>query len=181
MAVLSLLALKNIEEASTPPFWYRLQNAVVSYAEYVSKMIAPSKLAVFYPVPAYFPGWEVAGSTVLLAAASIFAIKQGAKTSLACRRMAVVPDCSFPHDRVCPRGLWPEMADRFTYVPMIGLFIIIAWTCAEIRKRSHVNAIIIRCAAVEPPLSPWPSRHGSRCRIGRTVFRFLVCLERYRK
>ena len=58
------------------PPWVRLDNALVAYVAYVRKMFWPQDLAAFYPHPNnLLPSWQVAGSALALACATVFAIR----------------------------------------------------------------------------------------------------------
>ncbi|MFC1595920.1 hypothetical protein ACFL4D_01375, partial [Candidatus Margulisiibacteriota bacterium] len=59
---------------SAIPFSMRIANAVVSYAAYILKTILPLKLSVFYPFPETIPGWQIAGSALLLTTITLSAI-----------------------------------------------------------------------------------------------------------
>lgn len=109
--------------ASRFPMKLRLANAVLSYVAYLGKTLLPTKLAVFYPMPAEFPAWKVAGAALLLAALTVLAFKAG--------RYAAVGWLWFLGTLVPVIGIvqvgGQSMADRYTYIPTIGLFLIAAW------------------------------------------------------
>jgi tetratricopeptide (TPR) repeat protein len=109
-------------------------NAFVSYARYLGKTFWPSQLVMFYPMPDSWPAWQVAGAICLLAALTLAA--------LALRRRqpwlivgwlwflgTLVPVIGFVHS-----GL-QAMADRYTYLPSIGLFIALVWGLATLHDR----------------------------------------------
>jgi tetratricopeptide (TPR) repeat protein len=126
------------------PFSMRIANALVSYVSYIGKMIWPHRLAVFYPYPEVLPLWQVAGAALLLGCVSFLVI-------LAARRRAylMVGWLWYLGTLVPVIGLVQvgeqAMADRYTYVPLIGLFIIIAMGVPDIlsgwRHRRIVMAI----------------------------------------
>ncbi len=112
-------------------FGARVANAVVSYMRYIGKMLWPRRLSVLYPHPGHWPAWEVAASAVLVLAVSLAVIL------LARRRpyLAVgwlwfcgtlVPVIGLVHVGI------QSMADRYTYLPLIGLFIMLVWGIAEL-------------------------------------------------
>jgi tetratricopeptide (TPR) repeat protein len=113
----------------------RIANSVVSYAEYIIKMIWPLRLAVFYPFRS-LEAWEVLASTAMLAALSISAILLGRK-----RRYLLVGWLWYMITLVPVIGLVQvgaqAMADRYTYIPLIGLFIAAVWGTAEIFERDE--------------------------------------------
>jgi tetratricopeptide (TPR) repeat protein len=117
------------------PLKDRIANALVAYVTYIGKMIWPANLACFYPHPLdTLPLWQVGGSLLLLAGISIFAIR-------ARQRRPYLPVGWFWYlgTLVPVIGLVQvgaqAMADRYTYVPLIGLFLVIAWTVADISSK----------------------------------------------
>jgi len=109
------------------PFNIRIANALLSYLLYIIKMIWPQNLAVFYPHPGQsLPMWQAAGAGLLLLVISIAFIRAG-------RRYPYLPvgwlwyvGTLVPVIGLVQVGA-QAMADRYTYVPLIGLFIMIAW------------------------------------------------------
>jgi Flp pilus assembly protein TadD len=128
------------------PLRTRLANAVVSYLMYISKMIWPSKLAVLYLYQdKNLPVWSALGATLVLATVSILAIRLAPK-----RRYLAVGWFWYLGTLVPVIGLVQvgsqSMADRYTYVPLVGLFIIVAWGLQDLlagwRHRSFVIAVL---------------------------------------
>jgi tetratricopeptide (TPR) repeat protein len=136
-------ALKSLVDMGLPE---RMANAVVSYGGYVVKMLWPVNLACFYPYPTSFPI-----SVVLL--------------TLTCMGMACF--FSFRYIRTAPYlaigWFWylitllpvsgiiqvgeQAMADRYTYIPLIGLFIVIAWGIPDLLKGNPFCRYTIPIAA----------------------------------
>jgi tetratricopeptide (TPR) repeat protein len=108
------------------PLEMRIGNALVSYITYISKMIWPNRLAVLYPYPISLPIWEVVGAALLLIIITVLVILLGRK-----RPYYVVGWLWYFVTLVPVIGLvqaGPQaMADRFTYLPLIGLLMIIAY------------------------------------------------------
>ena len=106
-------------------------NALVSYIRYIGKMIYPSALAVLYPHPLNtLPAWQPIVSCVVLAVVSvgiIYAVR---------RRYLVVGWLWYLGTLVPVIGFIQQgshaIADRFTYLPSIGIFIMVAWGAAEL-------------------------------------------------
>jgi len=119
----------------------RLANALVSYVRYLSKTFWPAKLSVLYPHPGDWPLWETLGCGALLL--SIFALV----VTLGRRRPYLVVGWLWFFGTLIPVvGLIQvgvqSMADRYTYVPIIGLFLMIVWATGDwvLRKRSGIPA-----------------------------------------
>ncbi len=113
------------------PLGSRIANAVVSYVAYIGKMFWPAQLAVFYPYPDSFAVWQVAAAAAVLVAIFIWVTVQIRK-----RPYLAVGWLWYFGTLVPVIGLvqvgGQAMADRYTYVPLIGLFIMIAWGGAEL-------------------------------------------------
>jgi len=116
-------ALKSLEAF---PLTTRIANALVSYTGYIAKMIWPHNLAVYYPHPGTIPGWQVAGSGLLLLCVSVMVIKAARN-----RPYLAVGWLWYLGTLVPVIGLVQvgsqAMADRYTYLSLVGLFIMIAW------------------------------------------------------
>jgi protein O-mannosyl-transferase len=123
------------------PLDVRLGNAVVSYLAYLGKMLWPSKLAFFYPHPGLPPMGTIALSALLIGGASWGAIRL--------RR---------GHPYLLTGWLWyigtlvpviglvqvgqQSMADRYVYIPMIGIYLIISWGLSEFVRKWDLPKII---------------------------------------
>jgi len=116
------------------PVTVRLENAVVSYVIYMRKMIWPSDLAVFYPHPGHgLPVWEsVAAAALLLAMTALFLWLAREHRYLATGWLWYMGTL-VPVIGIVQVGI-QALADRYTYVPLIGLTIIIAWGSQELVK-----------------------------------------------
>jgi Flp pilus assembly protein TadD len=116
-------ALRSLEAF---PLQARIANALVSYVSYMAKMFWPHNLAVYYPHPGTIPLWQVAGSGLLLLCISVMVIK-AAKN----RPYFAVGWFWYLGTLVPVIGLVQvgsqAMADRYSYLSLIGLFIMIAW------------------------------------------------------
>ena len=125
----------------------RLTNASVSYVHYIVKMIWPARLAAFYPRPDTIPVWQVAGSCLLLAAVFLLAVWSLKKRPWIAVGWLWYVGTLIPVIGLVQVGL-QAMADRYTYVPLIGLFIICAWGAAEIFTKWPSKRIAAPIAAV---------------------------------
>lgn len=109
----------------------RVKNAFVSYVEYIAKMLWPAKLAVFYPHPLNtLPMWQVVGSGILLACITVLVLAaRRSRPHLAVGWLWYLGTL-IPMIGLVQLG-WQSMADRYTYVPLTGLFIAIVWSIPE--------------------------------------------------
>jgi tetratricopeptide (TPR) repeat protein len=124
----------------------RAANALVSYATYLRQILWPSKLAVFYPLPAEgHPAWQVVAAAGLVAAVSA-----GALWQLRRRPWLALGWCWFLGTLVPVVGLVQvgaqAMADRYTYLPSIGIALALVWGAHELLGVSRHAAVVRRVA-----------------------------------
>jgi Flp pilus assembly protein TadD len=113
------------------PTGIRAANALVAYVSYIAKMLWPAKLAIFYPYPAHnLPAWKVAGAAVLLALITAMAFRAARSRPYLAVGWFWYLGTLVPVIGLVQVGM-QAMADRYTYIPLIGLFIAIAWSIPE--------------------------------------------------
>jgi hypothetical protein len=129
---LTLVAQQHGSAINAISFSLRWRNAIVSYATYLGKMFWPVDLAVFYPHPV--SGWPL--STVITAALLLIAIT------------VIVLWCSGRRPYLAVGWFWyvismlpviglvqvgaQAYADRYTYLPMIGIYLLLSWALADV-------------------------------------------------
>ena len=119
------------------PLSTRLANAVVSYARYLGQAFWPTRLAPIYPYPgSSLKAWEIAAASLLLIAITALAIA-GRR-----HRYLLVGWLWFVGTLVPMIGLVQvgrqAMADRYAYLPFVGLFIMICWGLGDWAKQRHI-------------------------------------------
>jgi tetratricopeptide (TPR) repeat protein len=119
----------------------RIANSLISYLAYIGKMVWPSRLAIHYPHPSYtLEMWRAAVAALLLLGISIWVIRLARS-----------------HKYLLVGWLWylitlapviglvqvggQAMADRYTYLPSIGIFIMVAWGAAEVGAKWRYRKI----------------------------------------
>lgn len=110
----------------TLPVDARIANALVSYVKYIGMMIWPLDLAVFYPHPHKQPVWLVLGAALALAAVTFLVIRKMNRFPYLGVGWLWYLGTLLPVIGLFQAGA-QEMADRFSYVPMIGILIMVAW------------------------------------------------------
>jgi tetratricopeptide (TPR) repeat protein len=129
------------------PFAMRVENALLSYCIYIAKMFWPTGLAVFYPYPLDIPAWQAAGAALALLGISALALRVfKTRPYFAVGWFwylgTLVPVIGFIQVGAQAR------ADRYTYVPMVGLSIVLAWGLAEVLKsKVAISGAIVACLA----------------------------------
>lgn len=117
------------------PVGVRIANALVSYVAYIVKMAWPRHLAVFYPHPGNtLPAWQVMGSAAMLMAVTLAAVRLRKAAPYVMVGWLWYVVTLVPVIGLVQVGQ-QAMADRYTYVPLIGLFIIIAWGVPDMLAR----------------------------------------------
>ncbi len=116
------------------PFGQRAANALVSYVAYIGKMIWPSGLAAFYPYRLLLPTALWVGAGAIIAAISVFIVRAGRKRGYLIMGWLWYLGILAPVIGLVQVGK-QSMADRYTYVSLIGLFIILAWGVADLTAR----------------------------------------------
>jgi Tfp pilus assembly protein PilF len=138
-SVVTFLAQKSggaVGSMELYPLTTRVANALVAYVKYIGKMIWPANLAVFYPYSNSLSGWQIIGAGALLGLITFASIR-----SFRQQPWFVVGWLWFIGTLVPVIGLvqvgLQAMADRYTYIPLIGVFIIVAWCVPELLHKWH--------------------------------------------
>ena len=118
----------------------RIQNAVVSYFRYLAKTFWPTKLAVIYPHPGYWPWYEVIGSFLVIAFVTIVIFAFARKFPLLLVGWLWFVGMLVPVIGIVQVGA-QSMADRYSYLPSVGLSMVLVWgTFALVRGRTFLTA-----------------------------------------
>ena len=130
------------------PILERINNAIISYLLYIWQMVWPANLAVFYPHPEnrLLP-WEIISSLLLLVCGTAIPI------ALRKQRPYLITGWLWYLGMLVPViGLvqvgWQGRADRYTYLPQIGLYIAITWTVADLTALWRRQRTILSTAAI---------------------------------
>ena len=148
LSSLSIQHLDIVISTVTVPMKHRIANALVSYVGYIKKMVWPHNLAVFYPYPQTFPLWQTVGAGLLLLCISFLVLRAVRSKPYLTVGWLWYIGTLVPAIGLVQAGLWPAMADRFAYVPLIGLFIVIAWGVPDLVVRWHYRKIKLATIAV---------------------------------
>ena len=147
--VMTVIAQKSwgaVAKISIVPFNQRVGNALVSYCDYILKTFWPVDLAVFYPHPIKsLAVWKVAVSLAVLVAITIVVIL------LRRRRYLLVGWFWYVGTLVPVIGLvqvgGQALADRYTYVPLTGIFIMLAWAAGDFVAQRRFRQILAGVAS----------------------------------
>jgi tetratricopeptide (TPR) repeat protein len=127
------------------PFQVRFFNAMISYGKYIAKFFWPAKLSFLYPYPPLpLPIWQIVVSVAILAGISVFVLKFHRQKYLFVGWLwflgILVPVIGFIQVGV------QAMADRYTYVSYVGLFIMVAWGMSDLLANRKHGRIVLASA-----------------------------------
>ena len=125
----------------------RITNAMVSYLEYLGKMVWPEKLAMFYPHPGNnLPVWKGILCGMALVGITVISIKLIRKVPYFAVGWFWYLGTLVPVIGIVQVG-GVAMADRYSYIPLIGIFIIVAWGVPELLKEWHYRKNVLKASA----------------------------------
>jgi len=120
------------------PLGLRIANAIVSYVRYIIKVVWPTGLVLPYPYPdSGYPIWQVAGAALMLVLATYAVVRLATKLPYLTVGWFWYVLSLLPVIGLVQVG-GQAMADRYTYTAMIGLFILIVWSAADLSARGTV-------------------------------------------
>jgi tetratricopeptide (TPR) repeat protein len=147
VAIHAQQAARAVAPMEVLPVAARVANALTAYIGYLWKMAWPVNLTVIYPLSEQVPVWRVVGAVLVLGAVTFASIRWAR-----CFPFFLVGWFWFLGTLVPVIGLvqvgTQAMADRYTYIPFIGLFIMIAWGIAEAAKGWRSSRIVLSAAAL---------------------------------
>ena len=135
--IVTLLAQKSwgaVVSFEIVPLTTRVSNALISYFEYLEKMVWPTNFSVFYPYPTdELFIWKNLMSGLILTGTTIMALRLIRKAPYLAVGWFWYLGTLIPVIGLVQVGQ-QAMADRYAYIPLVGIFIIIAWGLPELLK-----------------------------------------------
>ena len=154
---------RAIQPTEALPFFARAGNALVSYSRYLGKLFWPADLALPYPHPGHWPGLEVGVAFSLILGLSLLALDWRRKFPFVFTGWFWFAGTLVPVIGLVQVGL-QAMADRYTYLPFIGLFILLAWGLeAATRRPRAARALAGWIAAALVVVCGFLTAHQARC------------------
>jgi tetratricopeptide (TPR) repeat protein len=136
-AAFSYLALTGATETRFP-LWVRFESAAIAYVQYLWKIFWPANLALAYP----HPGFAVNRTAALMSAIMLIAVSILAVVFRRHRPFFVgwfwFVGTMLPMSGALVQIAGLSMADRYAYIPLLGIFVILCWGVAELIERWHV-------------------------------------------
>ena len=117
------------------PWDVRVANAFVSYVVYINKLFWPSGLAVFYPYREIMPFWHIMFAIMAILSMTLFVIWNARLYPYLAVGWLWYLVTNVPTIGIIQVG-FQSMADRYVYIPAIGLFIMLAWGVPDLFRRS---------------------------------------------
>jgi len=133
---------EHVLSTQTFPLTLRLAHVPVAYARYLGKMVWPVDLTAFYPMSAFWNLPEVTLAVSVLLALSVFAIVRARRAPYLIFGWLMFLGTLVPTIGIVAVG-YQAIADRYTYLPSIGLFVALVWAVSDISIRwGSRNAIL---------------------------------------
>lgn len=143
-AIITMMAQKAggavVSTAMRSPM-LRIENAVVSYGRYIGKALWPSNLAALYPYPHSLPAWEVGVAALLLVAITAAVLKFRERRYLAMGWLWFL-GTMIPMVGLVQVGN-QALADRYAYLPFLGLFVMLVWGVGELASSRQVPVKVL--------------------------------------
>lgn len=152
IAIVPQVALGTVIPLDMLPMSARIIRAINSCTGYLVHMVSPLRLTVLYPYIIFWPWWQTAISSVFLVSATAAAVAVRKKYPYLLVGWFWYLGTLVPVLQIFQVNVSP-MADRYTYVPLVGIFIVIAWGMWDIsqgilKNKALYIALIISAGAV---------------------------------
>jgi tetratricopeptide (TPR) repeat protein len=185
ITILAHVQLGSLANEGALPLFARLANALVSYTRYLGKTLWPAPLAVHYPHPGTWPLWAVVGASLLLSSISLWTLLNVRRRPYLLAGWLWFLITLLPTIGII-QAASQAMADRFAYVPLIGLFLMLVWLLADLwQDRTAIVGADMSRRISWPKLIGFPPPHVggdkvvaiSRLALGSLLFLVLAaCL-----
>jgi Flp pilus assembly protein TadD len=174
--VLTWMAQRNVGSGQMifdAPVALRISNALVSYSQYIFLTFWPANLGIYYPFAVNGPPiWHVAVAVALLAVITVVALRHAQERPSLIIGWLWFVGTFLPVIGLVPIGIGQAMADRYYYVPSIGLFVAVVFGFAElaVRWRIERTPIVAVTAVTLVLLASVTAVQASRWRDTDTLF-----------
>jgi len=157
----------------------RIANALVSYVRYIGKLFWPADLSILYPHPGHWPVWQVIAAAALLLAISVAVILLARRQPYLAVGWLWFCGTLIPVIGLVQVGI-QSMADRYTYVPIIGLFLLLVWGLGDLipARPWRANALAAGSALLLAACAGLTERQIHFWRDSEALFRHAVQVTR---
>ena len=146
-SVITYFAQQSSGAFSIVPLGLRIQNALISYVVYMGQMFWPARLAVIYSYPDSVPAWQPVGALAILMGISALAIYTWRTRPYIFTGWFWYLGTLVPVIGLVQVG-GQARADRYTYLPMVGLLWILGWGAMDVIKQWPRAKPAVAAAAV---------------------------------
>lgn len=137
----------DLASAEKTPLALRLANIPVAYVTYVIKLAYPHGLTAFYPLPSAWSAGRVAACSTALLAVTVFAWRQRNGRPWILFGWLFFLGTLVPVIGFVANG-FHAVADRYTYIPSVGLFIAMVWTLADAARTRAAQRVMTTASVV---------------------------------
>jgi protein O-mannosyl-transferase len=136
-----------MEAEGARSFGARLANALVAYVRYVGLTFWPADLAILHPLPRAWAAWQVGGAAALLAGFTWWCVRRLAREPWLATGWFWFLGTLVPVIGVVQVGA-QAIASRYTYIPLVGLFLALVWLADDMVRRRRVGGFGLWCCAI---------------------------------
>ncbi len=137
-----------ISSAAEVPFPLRIENALVSYLGYISQFLWPARLSVLYPYAPGLAAWRVIGAAMALIAVTALVVFERKRRPYLFLGWFWFAGVLLPVIGLVQVGI-QSRADRYLYIPLIGLAIMLVWGVEEIaERRAALRSAVVALATI---------------------------------
>jgi tetratricopeptide (TPR) repeat protein len=137
---------QSLAKLDAVPISRRVGNVLTSYASYLGKTFWPAKLAVFYPLPGAVPVGKTIAAAFLLIVITVLVLLRLRRSPWLTVGWLWFVGMMVPVIGILQVGR-QGMADRYTYLPAIGLFLAVVWEVADLTGRRRVTKFAMGAVA----------------------------------
>jgi len=175
ISALITVSIGDVQTMQEFSVWGRIGNALVSYTAYLSDMFWPHPLIIFRPHPGELPFWQPLLALLLLVAITLFVLWQGKKHRFLPVGWFLYLGVLVPVIGLIQVGIQAR-ADRYTYVPLIGIAIMVVWGVDTLSRnwKSRQRPLMAVGVIVTLLLMICTYNQVSRMKNSMTVFEYAV-------
>ena len=136
----------SVLAAEALPLGVRSGNALISYCRYLGKLFWPTDMAIFYPHPGHWPLARVLLAGALVAGLSVLLFVQRRRYPFLLVGWLWFCGTLVPVIGLVPMGVQQAMADRYAYIPSLGVLVLVVWGVYELTKSWHYRVVALSVA-----------------------------------
>jgi protein O-mannosyl-transferase len=149
ISMLSVLKYKFLINYQAVPIDLRIENLFTSIIQYLRNLAWPVELSIYYPFPKSISTWYFFLALVSIVLVTFIIFKMRKKHPWLITGWFWFLIALLPASGLIQAGLWPAMANRFMYLPLMGIFIMLIWEGDESIKGRYSQPLkAILCAVL---------------------------------